>query len=614
MNRRHLDLLLSRPCQLLVFGLLFLLCHLLLPAAARAQRAGLWVAGAGQPLKVVRHDVEVTINHPVAETVVTQEFQNPHSYNVETYFVYPVPAGATVTGMALWVNGARRDARMLERQQAREIYNGIVRQKRDPALLERVDGDTFRIRIFPVLARSRQRVELRFAQPVEMLTREQYRLTLRRPPGQKIHALRLGLELRSPVALEAVRLEGYPRRLQRQREAYVLPMGAEKRSFAKEIKLHYRARESGFASMAATTHGKDRLFVAELPLDGGDAAPRQVAVLLDSSRSMGRHRAVALTLVKQILGRLQRRDRGTVVPFQLLPRWPVKLSALDPAARGKVMDRLASLSWARGTAFAPAVTRALTAGARHLVLITDGGTRYHQAELEHLLRLLYDRPGVTISVVAMAGAVNQAALSELATATGGIFQRQDTVKHSASLAARLARLQSNDGVTMQGEGAVQVLRREPGRLLVAGRVPASARQVELRLTGAQSVHRLRFPPQQARAARGLWAAAKIQRTMHRIKLFGEQVALRQEVVKLSRTHNVLSEYTALLATETDADYQRKTSGRSWQRKTPDVGDDLPDASFDSTPEPHEWALIGIALLMLVAMRRPEKVKKTPLPS
>ena len=90
--------------------------------------------------------------------------------------------------------------------------------------------------------------------------------------------------------------------------------------------------------------------------------------------------------------------------------------------------------------------------------------------------------------------------------------------------------------------------------------------------------------------------------MHRIKLFGEQEALRTEVVKLSKTHNVLSEYTALLATETDADYLRQTSGRKWQRKMHDIGDDLPNASFDSTPEPHEWALIGMALFMLVVMR------------
>ena len=247
--------------------------------------------------------------------------------------------------------------------------------------------------------------------------------------------------------------------------------------------------------------------------------------------------------------------------------------------------------------------RALAAGATHLVLITDGGSRYHQAELEHLLRVLHDGAGVTVSVVAMSGANNQTELSQLAVSSGGIFQRQDSTKQVASLATRLARLQGARGVTLQGAGSVRVLWREPGRLLLAGRVPASAGAVTLRLTRTGALHELGLPPHQVRAARGLWAASAIQGTMDRIRLFGEEEALRQKVVKLSQTHNVLSEYTALLATETDADYGRKTSGRTWQRKTRQVSDNLPNPSFDSTPEPHEWALIGIAIFALLVMGR-----------
>jgi len=598
---RYLRFFLSRPCQLLLFGLAFLACYLLAPGAARAQQAGLWIAGSGKPLEVVRHDVQVTIDHPVARTVVTQEFKNPHAYNVETYFHYPVPAGATVTGMALWVNGVRREARMLERQKAREIYNGIVAQKRDPALLERVNGTTFRIRIFPVLARSRQRVELRFAQPVQMPARGQYTYTLLRHQRRVVHALRLGLVLRSPLTLEAVRLEGHPRQPRRVEGAHVLPLGAEKHSFARDIKLRYRTREPGVAA-AAYTLGEQRIFVAELPLQPRAQAPRKVAVLVDSSRSMSRHRALTQAVVQQLLLGLGRRDLLAVVPFDLLPLWPVKLSPMDPASRDRALGRLSKQTCDRGTAFAPVVRKALDAGAGHIVLITDGGTPAHQAELEHLMRLMYDRPGVTVSVVAMAGAVNQTELSELATASGGIFQHLKSPKHVAGLSARLARLRGGHVVKLLDQGDVQVLRREPGRLLVAGRVAKGTRLVELRLRPAGTLHHLDLPPAQARAARGLWAASAIQRTMRRIKLFGEQEPLRRKVVKLSVTHNVLSEYTALLATETDADYSRKTSGRKWQRKPRDVGDDLP-ATFDSTPEPHEWALIGVGLALLALIRR-----------
>jgi len=144
---------------------------------------------------LVRHDVQVRIRQPLAEVTVTQVFDNPQPFQLEAYYYYPVPDGATVSNLALWVNGERREARVMERQRAREIYQGIVNEKRDPALVERLSDELFRIRIFPVPARGRQRVELRFVQPVEQLAPTHYRLLLKRPPGPTSHALRLAAAL-----------------------------------------------------------------------------------------------------------------------------------------------------------------------------------------------------------------------------------------------------------------------------------------------------------------------------------------------------------------------------------------------------------------------------------
>ena len=115
----------------------------------------------------------------------------------------------------------------------------------------------------------------------------------------------------------------------------------------------------------------------------------------------------------------------------------------------------------------------------------------------------------------------------------------------------------------------------------------------------------------SKSARQLWATARIARLTDRIKLFGEASALVDETILLSKQHNVVSEYTALLVTETDADYERQTSGRKWQRQLPPrVGDNLPSGplpkdpfGFHSTPEPHEYAMIALALAMLFCARR-----------
>ncbi|MBW2732179.1 MAG: hypothetical protein JRH20_07275 [Deltaproteobacteria bacterium] len=129
--------------------LLGVVCLFVLPTSS-AHAVGMRVRGTQTILRLVRHDVSVHVEHPVAVVRVIQEFENPLSRPVEADYTYQLPPGATVDDLGLWVNGVRRPARVLERQRAKEIYEGIVRQKRDPALVERTASGLYRIRIFPV--------------------------------------------------------------------------------------------------------------------------------------------------------------------------------------------------------------------------------------------------------------------------------------------------------------------------------------------------------------------------------------------------------------------------------------------------------------------------------
>jgi hypothetical protein len=574
---------------------------------ASAQRFGLWPKGESESLRLTRHDLQVNIHHPVAETVLTQEFENPEPLALEAFFHYPVPAGATVVGLALWVNGVRREARMLERQQAREIYEGIVREKRDPALLERVDGNSFRIRIFPVPAKSRQRVELRFVQTVEGDGPGRYRFTIRRPTDQVIPCLHLGVRLTAPFALAATQLEGYRGRLAFDGQAHVLTMGAAERSFKTDLHLRYAAAAPLSRPAAAIfDHGPHRLFVAEIPTREQAPGPRRIALLLDSSRSMERHLGSARALASKILEQLAAEDQVAVVPFDLLPRQKVTLAPLGPVALERARRTLFAARPHDGTAFAPAFEQALAAGAHHVICLTDGGDRFDQEELEYVARLIFDRPGATASVVAMPGSGQEERLTDIARVGGGIYQRLDSGTDLSALATRLASLSREEVPELVGGGALHVVRREATRLLVTGAVQAADEkrpsQVTLRASG-QPVP-LELPAAlQVPGVRGLFAAAEIEARMRRIKLFGEVPEVREEVVRLSVQHNVLSEYTALLATETDADYLRQTSGQKWQRTRNRVEDELPSASFQSTPEPHEYALLALALMCLVVAKR-----------
>ena len=293
------------------------------------------------------------------------------------------------------------------------------------------------------------------------------------------------------------------------------------------------------------------------------------------------------------------------------------MAQVSPARVGALAEWLEEQEAARGTAFVPAFEAALRAGAHQIVLITDGASPNHQAELEHLLRRVFDHRGLTVSVVLLgpagaAGAQPQLdPLRDMTRVTGGLFERRPGQGTLAQLVKRLlsrptprlARLLAGE-TQIQGASLHVLSGASPQRVLVAGRLPAGANNAPLRISLSDgSSHELRLPAGNVRAAGALWADAEIRRLMQQIKLFNEEDALRPQIIALSKEHRVASEYTAYLVTETDADYLRPTSGRKWQRQVQRMGDNAPSNSFHSTPEPHEVLLVGLGLLLVWAARR-----------
>ncbi len=114
------------------------------------------------PLALARHDVTVEIANQAARTKVSQTFHNPHPRPLEAHFLFPKPPGAQITDFALYIDGRPVRAETLEKEKAAGIYEDIVRRMRDPGLLEFLDRDTFRVRIFPVPAQSDQKIALEF--------------------------------------------------------------------------------------------------------------------------------------------------------------------------------------------------------------------------------------------------------------------------------------------------------------------------------------------------------------------------------------------------------------------------------------------------------------------
>ncbi|MBN2343682.1 MAG: VWA domain-containing protein [Deltaproteobacteria bacterium] len=115
-------------------------------------------------LQIVSQQVQTIIRDGVAYTSVDQIFFNTASAPVEGWYWFTVPEGASVVRFAWEVNGQMVDGHVVERKQAAASYEAAVERAIDPALLEWIDGRTFRARIFPVPATGRKRIVLGYTE------------------------------------------------------------------------------------------------------------------------------------------------------------------------------------------------------------------------------------------------------------------------------------------------------------------------------------------------------------------------------------------------------------------------------------------------------------------
>jgi Ca-activated chloride channel family protein len=107
-------------------------------------------------------NVDVLLLEQVATTIMEIALSNPTNQRLQAEMVVPVPNGAVVKGLDFQGNAKAPTAQILRKEEARRIYDSIVAQVRDPALLEFIGFNLIRSSVFPVEARSTQKLRLTY--------------------------------------------------------------------------------------------------------------------------------------------------------------------------------------------------------------------------------------------------------------------------------------------------------------------------------------------------------------------------------------------------------------------------------------------------------------------
>ena len=130
------------------------------------------------PVKSI--ELNTRIEGQVSTTHVVQIFRNDTAYTLEGTYFFPIPETASIVEFSIWENGKKLVGEVRSREEARRIYDEIVRRQRDPGLLEYAGKDLFQASIYPIPPNSDKKLELTYT---EVLKAESGTVAYRYPLG-----------------------------------------------------------------------------------------------------------------------------------------------------------------------------------------------------------------------------------------------------------------------------------------------------------------------------------------------------------------------------------------------------------------------------------------------
>lgn len=193
--------------------------------------------GTGQrseeALELASHDVRVLVRDGVAETRIEEAFVNRSGRTVEATYRFVLPSSASITRLALDVDGRTEEGEVLERARARRIFREIVEDSvrpRDPALLEWERGSTFTMKIFPIRPGETRRVFLSYMEPLLFENGvARYVYPLGGPAGAPTAGrFSIGVDIRSALGIAWVATPLYPTEVRAAGDAATASFSAER--------------------------------------------------------------------------------------------------------------------------------------------------------------------------------------------------------------------------------------------------------------------------------------------------------------------------------------------------------------------------------------------------
>ena len=553
------------------------------------------------PLELKEVKIAAKIRDQVAQTTLEQTFYNPSNRRVEGTYIFPIPENAEIESFQMEINGKMTKGEILNAKKAKEIYEKIVRESKDPALMEYSDKAIYKIRIFPIEPKKEKKIKIKYKELLKKDGRmNAYKFPLRAEKflTNPVNQISLKISIDSENELKSIYSPSHKIDIEREGKKSALLSYKEKdilpeNNFEILFSTHQDDESSiGFDFITYKEKGNETGYYAMLISPGNwrpdSLIPKDVIFVLDSSGSMRVKKLdQAKAAINFCLKSLNKTDQFEIIRYSTETESLFgNLKSANKKNLNLAKDFIQNIEAGGGTAIEEALLEAIKTSTsrnvkdlkrpRQIIFITDGRPTIGETRTDKIIDRIIKthhpiKKNTRIFSFGIGTDINTKLLDLISQKTKA---SSEYVLPEESIELKISRFYSKvaqpvmTNISIKNESSVRLSEEYPkdlpdlfkgDQLVTLGRYKINQKNeknfrafMQGSIAGKQVKFNLneKINPNRDNAfiAR-LWATRKVGYLLEEIRLHGESEELKDKVVMLARKWGIVTPYTSYLILE-----------------------------------------------------------------
>lgn len=543
-------------------------------------------------LNVKYHHVNVEVKNQVATTKVDQVFENPHPYDLEGTYIFPVPKQADIYNFSVQINKKPLTTEIVDEKEARERYEDMARRYKDSALLEYVGRGMFQARIYSIPAKGQLRLTLEYSERLKAdngTVKYYYTLNTEKFSAKNLDSVSIKMNIQSPQVISNIYSPTHKINVQTETETDTTVTYEEENVLPdRDFILYYTLPEDNFGFNVLTYKDgqEDGFFMAVMSPNSDKSQPivaKNILFVLDVSGSMyGEKIHQAKEAVKFCLNHLNPNDNFNIITFNSeIMMYKNELVEVNKNNIKKALAYVDNLQAYGCTDINGVLKEALAQlpvsnTPNMLIFLTDGEPTVGVTDIKSIIKNVkgFNSTKTRLFSFGVGYDVNTTLLDKIALDNKGA---SDYIEPDENIETRIVQFYTKVAspiltdliLSFSGTKVKEVYPIvlpdifKGSQLFVIGRY-IDGGKVELDLSGKQDAiekHHLFSTDFAVQNTENdflprIWAGRKIAHLVDQIMLEGESKDLVNEIIELSKRYGIITRYTSFLI---DADAQQFVS-------------------------------------------------------